>query len=164
MSEIHDYHTQLKQQLTAAFDSQLQTVEDYRISDTLKTPAILIEMESMSVGTLNGEGKTPLNLNMALHCILGHSTENIELEVRDFAAQVLNLMRNQYLEMPDIVDAPQNLQAQPGELKPGKGGFDSFVVTYEQVLYVGEPAFDLSGVPAVEISFSVNDEAPVVVT
>ena len=163
MSEIHDYHTQLKQMLKDTFPV-LETVEDYRIGETLNTPAILIEVESMSVGDLDGMGKTPLLLNVALHCILGHTTTNLELEVRDFAAQVLSAMRNQYLSMPDNLKAPMNLQAQPGEFRPGKGGYDSFAVTYEQLLYIGEPAFDLTGVLATEISLSVNNETPVVVS
>lgn len=162
MSELHDYHTQLKQALLDAFTA-LQTVEDYRVGETLNTPAVLIEVESMSMGELDGEGKTPLLLNMALHCVLGHTTPNIELEVRDFASQVIIFMRNQFLSMPDSLKAPQNLQALPGEFRPGKGGYDSFTVTYEQVVLVGAPAFDLSGVLATEITFAVNNDVQVVV-
>lgn len=163
MSELHDYHTQLKQALLDAFTA-LQTVEDYRVGETLNTPAILIEVESMSFGDIDGAGKMPLLLNMALHCVLGHTTPNIELEVRDFASQVMNFMRNQFLAMPDDLKAPGNLQAQPGEFRPGKGGYDSFTVTYEQVLLTGTPAFDLSGVLATEITFAVNNDVQVVVS
>jgi len=155
-SEIHQYHTQLISTLQAAFPS-VQTLAAYRINETLATPAILIEVEGMTVGKLNSMGKTPLNLSMALHCVLGHGTPNLELEVRNFASQVMNLLTNQYFNLPDLLEAPQNISAQPGEFKPGKSGFDSFVVTFEQVIYVGEGAFDLTGVPAVEIHFNQNE-------
>lgn len=158
MSEIHTYHTNLRATLLAEFPV-LETVAEYRIGETLATPAVLVEVESMRLGELNGLGKTPVVLSVALHCVLGHTTPNVELEVRNFAAQVLNLLRNQYFDMPDGVEAPANLQALPGEFKPGKGGFESMVVTYEQTLYMGEPAFDLSyeGI-STEVNFAVAHE------
>ena len=158
MSEIHTYHANLTSALQAAFPA-LRTVAAYRIGETLTTPAVLVEIESMRVGELNGEGKTPVVLSVALHCVLGHSTPNLEMEVRNFAAQVMNFLRNQYFDMPDALEAPQNLHAMPGDFKPGKSGFESMVVTYEQTLYMGEPAFDLSaeGV-SVELSFDVTDD------
>lgn len=158
MSEIHTYHTNLKATLLAAFPV-LETVAVYRIGETLATPAVLVEVESMRIGELNGLGKTPVVLSVALHCVLGHATPHVELEVRNFAAQVLNLLRNQYFDMPDDVESPENLQALPGDFKPGKGGFESMVVTYEQTLYMGDPAFDLSyeGVSS-EVNFAVVSE------
>lgn len=159
MNEIYDYHSQLKALLVAQFAS-LQTVTDYCVGETLATPAILIEVESMQMGGLKSDGKTPLVLSVALHCVLGHTTPNLELELRNFAGQVMSLMHNQYLDMPDILNAPLNITAMPGDFKKGKAGFDSFVVTYEQTLLVGEGAFDLSGIPCFEVRF--NDDEVVI--
>jgi len=60
MSEIHTYHANLTSALQAAFPA-LRTVAAYRIGETLTTPAVLIEIESMRVGdgnTPTGVGKT----------------------------------------------------------------------------------------------------------
>ena len=152
---LTSYHANLKQALQEAFPV-LQTVESYRIGETLATPAILTEIEHMSVGDINSEGKTPVVLSMALHCILGHGTPNLELEVRNFAAQTLVLLRNNYIGFTQDIDAPGNLQAQPSEFKPGKGGFESVAVTYEQTIYLGDPAFDLTSYGlSTELNFDV---------
>lgn len=161
MSEISTYHDQLKDTLQTAFPV-LRTVASFRVGETLETPAILIDIESLRLGQLTGEGRTPIVLSVSLHCVLGHTTPDLELEVRNFAAQVINLIRDQYFGIGDDVRTPENLSAQLGEFKPGKSGFETMVVTYEQVLYMGAPAFDLTGPISTELTFNVHDDDTVV--
>lgn len=157
MTTLNTYHQQVEQLLKDTFPP-LQTVESYRIGQTLDTPAVLIEVESMRVGERNGEGKVPVVMAVALHCVLGHGTPNLELEVRNFAAQVMALLQDQYFGMPNDLDRPENIDAQSGEFKPGKGGFETMVVTFQQTIYIGEPVFDLTGPISIKVNFAIDGE------
>ncbi|MDG4811931.1 hypothetical protein P8629_02825 [Hydrogenovibrio sp. 3SP14C1] len=156
MSDIITYHDNIKAVIEATFPS-LKTVAAYRIGEKLNTPALLYEVEQMDFGQRISNGKTPVNLNVALHCVLSAKTTNVGLQVRSFATMVIDLLKDEYFELPDDCEAPYNIQALPGEFKPGKDGFESFVVTFNQVLYVGDAEFDFSGVAVSEITFTSAD-------
>lgn len=156
MSDINTYHDNVKAVIEATFPS-LKTVADYRIGAKLNTPALLYELEQFDIGKRKSNGKTPLNLSMAFHCVLSMKTPNVERQVRLFASMVADMLKDEYFELPDDCEAPYNIQALPGEFKPGKDGFESFVVTFNQFLYVGDAEFDFSGVPVTEITFTSAD-------
>ncbi|MCY1311986.1 hypothetical protein D9M70_623640 [compost metagenome] len=61
----------------------------------------------------------------------------MEVECRQFAAEVLRLIRRNDWGLR-FVDNPVSLSAQPAEFRPGAKGYESWCVTWEQVVYLEE--------------------------
>jgi hypothetical protein len=103
----------------------------------LTTPALLLELVSIDPGDDDGTDRLPLRLSFAAHCVLSLRTRDVQIELREFAADVLARVRDNRWGYPAAVRAPEALAAQPGEFQPEQAGFDSWLVTWEQVVHVG---------------------------
>lgn len=134
MATISDMHETI---LSAIRDQLpvLQTVRDYHVGASLETPAALLELETMEEGEDDGTEMVPLRCTWTIHCVLGRRTDSIEREVRDFAAQVLALVRRNRWGLPTSL--PEAITSGPGEFQTGQDGFESWYVTWEQELRVG---------------------------
>jgi hypothetical protein len=136
--------------LTALHDAQvaiikaampmLQTVEEYKPlqRDSVITPALLLEAGEFKPGRRTGDGRTPLKIEFAAHCYLSVRTPNAELEIRNFAAKVCQLLDGQRWGMGDALERPEQIAAFPGAFKPDDKGFECWVVTWEQTAHLGE--------------------------
>ncbi|KEQ11286.1 hypothetical protein GZ77_26090 [Endozoicomonas montiporae] len=104
----------------------------------LVLPAVLVEVGEMSPGGKNTGGRTPVTIQFAFHCMLSAEVENVQLEVRNFAARILQLVDGNRWELGRAAERPEDLKAFPGEFDPGNKGFESWVVCFEQVFHMGE--------------------------
>ena len=142
MSEINDYLNAVIAGIQAHFGERLTTVAPYR-PDSLRTPAALVAIERMEqAGKAAADGRLPLDVSVAVHCILSHKTPNLQLALDSFATEVAVLAQNNYWELECVNDVPQKIGILPGELTPDIHGVDSRVVLWEQRILVGQGIYE----------------------
>jgi hypothetical protein len=138
VSELSTYFAAVKADF-AAYLPQLRTVSVRRPdSGDIETPAILIDMEFGDIGEDVGDGRDPVRCRMTAHCVLSVETPQVEIEVREFAVAVARRVRRNKFGMGALVDFPEGVEVGPGEFRPGKKGFDSWCVSWEQTVYLGD--------------------------
>jgi len=112
----------------------------------LITPAILLQLDAIDPGEDDGTDRQPLRLTWVAHCVLSFRTEQVQLELRELAADVLSLVRNQRWGLSGALQVPTALSALPGEFVPGLQGSDSWQVRWEQQTYIGPSVWASRGV------------------
>lgn len=140
MSEIDNLFSDLQALIAEHFGDRLVTVDRYMPEQggTIRTPAALIDLESFDEGGNDGTGRLTLSVHMAVHCILGFRTPNVDVEVRKFAAEIMWLIGR----CPHRFGHPERRSAMPGAFKPGeKDGFEDYVVTFDLTCHLGESAW-----------------------
>ena len=125
-------------------ENQLDTVAEYDPFDesAINSPAVLLNVEAMSYEERDGTGRTPVIMDMALHCILSKRTPRVQVEVREFAAELMRLVEQVGMSRWGLGEAcgmPGNISAQPAAFSPDKGGFESWAVTWSQTFWIGGP-------------------------
>lgn len=142
---LRELHDAMLADLRAHYLDRVETIAAYDLFSDLDdqdrqpvtTPALLIGIESIDPGEDDGTGRQPLQLTFSAHCILSFRTSGHQLELREFAADLLAHVRYNRWGYPGAVHAPVALSAQPGEFQPGLAGYDSWLATWEQTIYVG---------------------------
>lgn len=134
-------HDNIAAAVRARFGSRLATVAEYDPVDahskTIKTPAVLLELvEIRPAGRVTG-GRTPAELAWSAHCVLSAATTNVQREVRNFAAQVMQLVDGNRWGLGEAVTRAEELEAFPGAFKPGDKGFESWIVNWKQTAHLG---------------------------
>lgn len=130
---------------------QLDTVAEYTATvqgGSVNTPAALLDLEGFDEGTDIGDGETAISCRFALHCMLSNETPRVEVECRQFAAEVVRLVRRNTWGLA-YVDAPTAISAGAAEFRPGAKGYESWSVTWEQVVYLEEEPEVPPGEPGV---------------
>lgn len=142
--------TESKNDLTALHDAMALSIEssmpmlktikayDPMTRDTIATPAVLIEAIEMKPGGRLTGGRLPVTVEFAAHCCLSVKTERVELEIRNFAAKMMQVIEGNKWGLADAVERPERLTAFPGAFKPDDKGFESWVVTWEQTIHLGD--------------------------
>lgn len=154
MNALTVYHEALVTGIQAHFGDSLETVQAYfpdwqsenaEAGLQLNTPAALIEIERLGVSEEadRGDGTDAINCQVAIHCVLGSATENLQQELRGFAAEMMRLLRSRKLSACTASGQPEEIEAMPGVFKQGAAGYDSFVVVFQQVVYLGENVWAL---------------------
>ncbi len=143
---VKTFHQSIMDAIAGHFAGKVQVLAYPLESNEIRTPAVLLEMESAEEGQDPGDGRLALRCRMAAHCVLGYQTEHIGLEVRSFAAQFFTLITDNKFGLGADVSWPQTLELHPGEFKPGKAGFESWCVIWEQTLFLGESEWDDTGI------------------
>ena len=140
------FHDAILQVVADHFNDKVHVLAYPEELSQVKTPAVLLEMESGEEGQDLGDDRTALRCQFALHCVLGFKTEDIGLAVRDFSSQVFVLLKDNQFGLGRDVSRPENINISPGEFKPGAAGYESWCVTWEQTIFLGSSAWDDTGV------------------
>lgn len=142
MSAINDYLNAVINGIRSHFGDRLSMVAPYR-PETLKTPAALVAIERMEqTSRARSDGRLPLDVSVAVHCILSHRTPNLQLALDSFATEVAVLAQNNYWELECVHAAPESIAIVPGELTPDIHGVDSRVVLWAQSILVGQGIYE----------------------
>jgi len=148
---ISTYLDALKTKLTEVFAERVDTIDYLLVVDSnkkLDTPAILLEVESIDEGIDAGDEKTPLSLKVSAFCILSkettHDACHAEVEIINFAAEVIATIRNQRWGLTGI-GKPTAITSQPALFNPGKEGDEVWQVSWEQSMDVGTSIWAPSG-------------------
>lgn len=125
----------LKKSITA-----VRTVDAYRADtprDTILTPAILVGVEEMGQeGGVSG-GRLAMSCAFSAYCLLSSKTKRAEMEIRNFAATVAMTLHGERFGLGEAVGRPSNITAVPGVFENDQPGLECWVVSWEQVVYLG---------------------------
>ena len=139
--DLTELHHRIIAAIRERFGSRLTTVGMYNPVDpdsqSIKTPAVLLELAEIRPNGRTTGGRTPMELVWTAHCALSAQTENVQLEVRNFAAQLVRLIDGARWGL-DYVERAGDLEAFPGLFTPGEKGFESWLVSWKQTVHLGE--------------------------
>lgn len=147
LKTVHDAQVRF---FKSRLESRVETVAAYRSDahdQTINTPALLLELELLDEGRDAGDGRDALRCSFTAHCILSNLTDGVEIEVRNFAAEVFRLLIGERFGLGELADDPEAISAAPGEFKPGAEGYESWYVNWEQSVYFGESMWEGGIVP-----------------
>ena len=139
--DLTELHNRIIAAIRERFGARLTTVDMYNPVDpnsqSIKTPAVLLELAEIRPSGRATGGRTPMELVWTAHCVLSAQTENVQLEVRNFAAHLLRLIDGARWGL-DYVERAGDLEAFPGLFTPGEKGFESWLVSWKQTAHLGE--------------------------
>ena len=152
MTGTQDDLTLLHEAMTLGIKAKMPMLKDVRAydptaRDTVITPAVLIEAVEMKPGGRVSGGRLPVTVEFVAHCCLSIKTPQVELEIRNFAIAVLRLINGNKWGLSEAVERPEQLHAFPGMFKPDDKGFESWAVSWEQTIHVGEVWQDADFLP-----------------
>ena len=118
------------------------TIDSYDPSENLESlaPACLLNIEELPKAPDVGDGRYPVVAQFAIHCVLGREVKNLQMELQEFAVAVSQFVYEKGIWLKgSVLEKPFSIEAYPGNFrKDTRGGFDSWVVNWEQKLYLGE--------------------------
>jgi len=162
---LNAYHDNLIKLISDHFGDVLQTVSSYfpvELENTqdagivLNTPAALIEIDMLDFPESIGDGRDSIQCNVIIHCVLGSKTENLQRELRNFAVNMLLLVKNTPVACGLSADAT-DIAAMPAGFSADKDGYDSWAVSFSQRLLVGESEWGGEGIIPQEVFFSSSN-------
>ena len=162
LESLRQLHEAILADLSAHYADRVATIAAYdpfpeandQERQPLTTPALLLELVSIDPDAEDGTDRRVLRLTWSAHCVLSFRTAQVQIELRDFAADVLGRVRYNRWGLPAAVREPQAMSAQPGEFNPGLPGFDSWIATWEQVVFVGQDVW-AGGIAPTEVWFGI---------
>lgn len=124
--------------------NRLDTVAEYDPFDRspVNSPGVLFSIENMALEGKDGTGRTAIILDCCLTCVLSTRTPRVQVEIRQFAAELVRLIEQKGLSRWGLGSAcgiPGNVNCQPALYSPEKSGFESWAVTWSQTFYIGRP-------------------------
>lgn len=146
---LTDYHEILIDNIVQHFGDSLDSVEAYFPADTenteesgmaINTPAALVAVDMLEDGEDPGDDRDGIVCNVSIHCVLSTLTPNLDIELRNFAAEMMrSIKRNSFGGVCEgKAERPEGITAVPGRFEGGKNGYDSFVVSFTQTVFLGE--------------------------
>jgi len=136
------------------------TVKSYETGLKLHeiAPACLLDFEELPSGTASGEGRYPVNARIAIHCILGFDAYLLQLEIREFALAVSQFVDEEGLWIKGCTEKAKRIDAMPGNFSNETSmGYESWVVSWDQVLNLGESKWGEEEVRD-GVAFAVNPD------
>lgn len=158
---LSDVHQAIIDALKARFPRV--TIGSYDPRENLETlaPACLLNIEELPKAPDVGDGRYPVVAQFAIHCVLGREVTDLQMELQEFAVAVSQFVYEKGIWLKgSVLEKPFNIEAYPGNFrKDTLGGFDSWVVTWEQKLYLGASTWQPEAVKSgVRIVANPTDE------
>jgi hypothetical protein len=135
---IKALHAAIESSLRAHFNASVQQYGTYQPLDTDDV-------------ALHLPGCVALRCALAVHVVLGVLTDDLQVALRELAAAVITLVRQtdtaaaarpplngNHWGLGEAVGTPEAVSARPAEFRPGLNGFDAWIVTWEQIVYLPE--------------------------
>jgi hypothetical protein len=115
----------------------------------IKTPALLLEVDQWDTedtGQPDTMGRRPRRFSVNIHCLLGFETVKLQSALRELSLEVDDLLfppdathtrrRGADWSLGPAVDPAERSNGQKGGFRPGLHGIDSWIVSFEQVVYL----------------------------
>lgn len=157
LSDLRALHAAVLTDLRAHYGAVVATIEAYdalpapETQDRLpvRTPALLlsVEMQETLSDDDDGTDRQPLRLTCNLDCILSARTAELDLELREFARDVMARVRHNRWGLHGAVRVPDGISARPATLDPEQDGYGVMRVSWQQLAYCGTSAWDGAGTP-----------------
>ena len=155
---LEEFHNAIQEVLAAFFAANVNTVAWYEQGEDasgqplpVKTPAIILEIDSAEEGDDVGDDRAPLLCHLTAYCILGQQTADLQIQVRAFAAQLFAKVRKNKWGLGHAISFPGSITLGPGKFDPEITGYESWFVSWDQTLYLGEDIWDSSAIRPTEI-------------
>ena len=104
----------------------------------LVAPAIRIDISGHKPGSDNGDGRLPACCEFVAWCSYGSQG----FQAAEAAARLTEFIRYTHWQLGAKVTHPDNIKAEPAQFRPGKAGFESWLVSWEQTVYLGSTEAD----------------------
>ncbi|WP_067517847.1 hypothetical protein [Endozoicomonas ascidiicola] len=132
--------------------NQLDTVAEYDPfeKNPVNSPGVLFSIENMALDASDQTGRTGIILDCNLTCVLSIKTDRVQVQIRQFAAELVRLVEQKGLSHWGLGNActkPGNVNSQPALYSPEKSGFESWAVTWSQTFYIGGPTVEPMPLP-----------------
>ncbi len=126
-------------------------------------PACLLELEQFDFGTDKGDDRYPSVCRISIHCILGFEVTDRALQLREFALKVAQLVRKDGIWIKDkVMTRPTSIEAYPGKFSEDTDkSYDSWVVTWEQTVYLGESLWTIEGSTPQDVYYAFASDGKV---
>jgi len=146
MKKPSEFYTGIVTTLEAKFEEKVEVLSYAEFgTNNVKGIQVYIEIPRFIPAKRHADGRRALNVEIEIHCIVSKSYENAALEVMDLAGDVESLLDvsskgagrwgfGQSVELPESVDA------QEGLFKSGESGYEGWVVSFKQTIYLGDEA------------------------
>lgn len=109
-------------------------------NNQIKSPGIFFDIEELVEGPPTGDDRIVLVASCALHCVIGLgdvTSEKAQILARSLAADLIAFLRFTPVVLPNITAGlPSDIDARPGDFKLGQDGYESWVVEFDQKLYI----------------------------
>jgi hypothetical protein len=165
MTTLAAFHAAIQTVIAGHFGDNINTALWYEQGETadgqplpILTPAVILEIDSADEGDDVGDDRAPLLCHITAYCILGQQTNELQVQIRNFAAQLFAKIRKNKWGLGHNVSFPVNISLGPGKFDPEKNGFDSWFVSWDQTLYLGADIWDSSGIIPSEVWWSWDPE------
>jgi hypothetical protein len=165
MTTLSQFHAAVVASVALRFGDNINTVLWYEQGETASgqplpiiTPAVILEIESAEEGDDIGDDRAPLLMHITAYCILGQQTDNLQMEVRNFASQLFALIRKNKWTLGHSVSFPGGITLGPGKFDPEKNGYESWFVSWDQTIYLGDNVWDSTGIPPQEVWLGLSPE------
>ncbi len=146
LSLIHDAQvTCIKEALPMLKQVDAYAPELLEGEAAITSPAVLLEAVQIKPGRKVSGGRLALTIEFAAHCVLSMKTEKVQLEIRNLAARVLQIVNENRWGLEYAIH-PVDLSAFPGVFSK-RLGFESWVVSWEQEFHLGEVKLGDSWLP-----------------
>ena len=143
------------------------TVGNYdEFNDVVGDAMVLIEFEQSAPATHSNDGRPGSRYRITLHGVVAKQRRRAPLE----AVNLTNALQRIVVSKRDhrwgfshlAIGSPENVSSAPSMFQDGRNGYEAWGVSFEQVIYVGEPLADPEATPLGEpgmpmIVWNAND-------
>ncbi len=145
VDNLRQIHDAIIDDLTERYRDRVYTIMSYDMwpdddgqdPQPIITPAIILELDAIDPGDDDGTDRQSLMLTWSAHCIISIRTQDMQIELREFAADVLSHVRHNRWGLGSAVSPPEDLVAIPDEFIPENAGYESWIAQWRQQSYVG---------------------------
>ena len=148
LTQVHDaIISQLKNQ----FGHKVKSIRVHSpLIKQFEAPALLLTLDTMSQSDETGDGRTATQCSFSVCAVLpvhGLPLDRVAIAAANYAAELLDFIKYNHWGLGVDVGHPQQLSAQPADFKPGKTGYESWVVNWQQTVYLGDTEADDGIIP-----------------
>lgn len=155
---ISDYQRAIVATLRTWFGGRIAQVGAYQpltvlgvAESGIETPALLVALAEIPYDDAVAQtpGRVALTAVVEIHALVGLTTPDLQLALTDLAAELLTVVRvaesgadrrgNRW-GLGEAVGWPTAPRAIPAGFEPGVAGYDSWLVSFEQLVYVQQGA------------------------
>ena len=132
--DLQPFILAMLEDLTTSYSDRVSTIGLHNPQTRgLSTPALVLDINSISVGEDLGDDRHPLQVSWALHCLFPQKQDGLISPVASMAAELVGYLRWQKWHQGDRMDYPKNINATRGTLWPGL--YSQWIVSWDQTVY-----------------------------
>ncbi|WP_163832174.1 hypothetical protein [Spartinivicinus ruber] len=157
MNELKTLHHQMLATFSQHFDKKIDRIQAYSPSQSIESPAIYLGSHELTLDKQQWDGRYLLQGEWFALCVLSMTTPNVEIEIRQFATEIMLVLNNPAKNrwpLIDQVSEPEAIQSRPAIFNPDADGYEAWEVSWQQSLYIGDSIWLDEGTPPTTVLYS----------